>query len=770
MDFNQKQITSLARAILTSASITALIVGGVSAQETDTSEDDAAELDTVIVIGTAGGQGIDQQDASFVVTNLESDEITRFAPKSTADLLKAIPGVWVESSGGVSGANIDVRGFPGGSNAPFVTFTINGSPVYGFQSLSFLEGSTLFRVDETIRSVEGLQGGPGTVFGIGEPGLTANFNLKEGGEGSEGLAKLTVTDFGERRFDGVISGKVADDLYYMLGGYIRAGEGIRDPQFTGEEGYQLTANITKEFDNGKVNLFARTTDDTGQWILPFNTPAAGDDRGTFTQLGNATRFREIQVGTNGDTEVFDFARGRGWDGTVFGGSADFKLADWTVTDRFSYTTGRADTLGLVPAGSAVLASDVETIIGSPVLTSGQTPSGTSVVLDGSEFVQTFGHWVVEKDLKTFTNDLTLSREFSAAGEHDLAFGYFLAQTSADDWWSLGNPIALHNTQNGDTLANATPADVAAAGGDAGFTFGLAQSGDARVDAIYAHDSWQIAGTPLRFDGGVRYEWYDVDHIVDSGPGFPDGTTDQVFDVSDEEVAYTLALNYELSDQLGLYARWTDSFRWPDFDTLRSGNGTIGDIKEAQVGVKLSTDHFDVFANLFRNEIDQASNTVGSVTASSNQETRTLGVEVDAQARFGPLSGRVIGVYQDSEITNSTNPAFIGNQVLRQPEWYVRANGEYTYEGDSFDGVLYASMQYIGEDRFSDNANLQPLDAYEKIDLGAQLNLDSGLFFQVHVDNVTDSDGETEGDPRALLAVNERTIFGRSVKFSVGYGF
>ena len=58
-------------------------------------------------------------------------DIAQISPQSTADLFKSIPGVWAESSGGIAGANIDVRGLPGGGDAPFVTLAINGSPLYG---------------------------------------------------------------------------------------------------------------------------------------------------------------------------------------------------------------------------------------------------------------------------------------------------------------------------------------------------------------------------------------------------------------------------------------------------------------------------------------------------------------------------------------------------------------------------------------------------------------------------------------------------------------
>ena len=461
------------------AMIVLVPMSNIHAQASD--EDEVIE--EIITIGTAGGAGIEKRDVSFAVSFMNDADIEKFAPKSTADLLKAIPGVWVESSGGVGGANIDVRGLPGGGDAPFVTLTLNGAPLYGTESLSFFEQSTIFRVDETIASTEGLRGGPGAVFGKGEPGLTVNFNLKRGQENTEGRVKYTTSDYELQRFDGVLSGQLAEELYYMIGGYVQSSPGIRDAQFTSEEGHQFTINLTKEFDNGQISVFTRITDDHGQWYLP-QCLNCGHDDGNFSQLGNATRQREIQISAGGDTQVYDFADGRGWDGSVTGANIEFDFGDgWVFRDNVGLTTGDANTFGFVPSGTAVSAADLSAVIAGPVTTAGGSTLGIG------DFVQTYGHWVVLKDLRSFSNDISINKEFD--GGHDVTFGIYQSSFSSDDFWSLGNPVPVHNIANGDFLDSAiTPADIAAAGGDAGFMFGLASAGDARTTAFYIADSWQ----------------------------------------------------------------------------------------------------------------------------------------------------------------------------------------------------------------------------------------------------------------------------------------
>src|ERR1700710_1952341 len=86
----------------------------------------AAEMQQVVVTGSAQSNGVRKIDASYSITTATEEQIKQAAPSSTADLLKIVPGVYAESSGGNAGANIEVRGFPSGGDAPFVTVQMEG--------------------------------------------------------------------------------------------------------------------------------------------------------------------------------------------------------------------------------------------------------------------------------------------------------------------------------------------------------------------------------------------------------------------------------------------------------------------------------------------------------------------------------------------------------------------------------------------------------------------------------------------------------------------
>lgn len=752
--------SALAFAAAVAAPVWAQDEAAADAQPTD----EAAQDDVIVVIGTPGGSGLRKQDASFAITTVSADELSTAAPKSTAEVFALVPGVWAESSGGKAGANIDVRGLPGGGDAPYVTLAINGAPIYGTPSLSFFEQSSIFRADETIGSVEALRGGPNAVFGRGEPGVTLNFRLKEGRDNTEGRVKLSTSDYGLLQADGVVSGKLADNLYYMIGGYWSQSHGIRDAQFNSEHGWQLTGQLTYRFDRGKINIFTRQTDDFGQWYLPMSL-VSGNDLGTFSQLGDATRFRTLRVNAAGDTKTFDFKHGRGWKGNVSGLNLDLDVSDSvTLRDNFSYTNGSADTYGLVPDGAPVLVSALPAR-GTRAAGTASTLGGKT--LAGTDFVQNYGHWVVEKDIKSLTNDMSLAIK---TGDNELTVGYYHANFSSDDFWTLGNFTPLQNVQNGDFLAaNVTCSDLQTAGSGSGcWAYGIDATGKANVNAFYAADSLQ-ATDQLRLDVGVRREWLKLTYRLDSGPGYPDGVQDLNTTLKDAAWAYTFAANYAFTDSLGAFARYSDGFVMPHFDDVRENNLNVNGIRQLELGLKYSSPAFSMFATAFRNTNNSFESVVGGVTPATAFKTRSYGLELDGRLTLGGFNLGMLGTFQNAKVTDASDATIIGNRVHRQPEWQIRVTPSYDFRFGDWDASLYAAAALVG-DRFSDLANTVTLKSYTKVDLGLKVNSPWGLFGQIHADNLFDSHGLTEGDPRSTTAANGRPILGRSIKFSIGYDF
>jgi outer membrane receptor protein involved in Fe transport len=145
-----------------------------------------------------------------------------------------------------------------------------------------------------------------------------------------------------------------------------------------------------------------------------------------------------------------------------------------------------------------------------------------------------------------------------------------------------------------------------------------------------------------------------------------------------------------------------------------------------------------------------------------------GVELDYN--FNHQSGFSVNLnttLQETEITQS--PTNEGNESQRQPKWQVRITPSYDFELQGMYATLYGTLSAV-DDRFGNNENTVTLDGYEKVDLGLILEPMEGIKLQLAIDNLTDEQGITEGDPRNADAPNGRYIMPRTTRFSVSYAF
>lgn len=780
----------------------ALIASAAQAQTTDsqTSAEPAAE-EEIVVVGTAGG-GTRRQDAAFAVTTLSEDAIDRAAPNSTADILRAVPGVMAESSGGQNGANIFVRGYPSGGDAQFVTFQLGGVPIYPPATLSFLENSQLIRLDETVKRVEAVRGGTGSLFSSGQPGLTVNVVPRTGGSRLEAFGKVSYTDYGEIRGDAWVSGPLGENTGFMIGGYYAQGNGIRDPQFRAEKGGQITANIRHEFDNrGSVEIYARYLNDRGQWLLPIPiisnngeiSAYPGFDAGTGTLPG-----RETRVTTNIVGRTLDLANGRGADVINTGLSFDYEIADGLrLRERLSYLGGNADTVGMVPAGAPVAASAMATTLGgagSTVSTLTYANGGQAVTGGANAQVMRAGLWEVRKKITSFVSDSAFEW---TAGNNKLTGGFYYADYSSRDSWVLGNQVLLTAEPNARLL------NMTLNGGRTatlnGFTSGpgfMVEAFYKGADyAFYAVDEFQI--TPeLRIDGGVRWQR----HVVNATLRTPSGTIDRdgnpntLYDnavnvlggprqihYADSAWSWTVGANYDITSEIGVFARYSRGNSFPMFDNLREGLRLIAEVDTYEGGLKISTPMVSLYATLFHNKFDglASSRLVGNTPIAEVGGAKATGVELEGAIRpFQGFSITAAGTWLDGTYVDffSGGGAIdnTSNRVQRQPKWMWRVTPAYEVDLGGVKPAVFATLQYTG-DRFSDPENLQVLPSFYQLDAGVSVEVGERVTLAVTGNNLTNEIGLTEGNPRIIGgqgsgAILARPILGRSFRFSAALKF
>jgi hypothetical protein len=747
------------------------------AQDEASDEDSFGTIEEIIVTGTAGGAELRKFDASFAITTTSSEDIEKFSPKSTADLLKLVPGVWSESSGGVSGANVFVRGFPGGGDAPFLTVQVNGAPIFPPPTLSFLENTTLFRIDETVLRMEALRGGPNPVFSNGQPGLTTNFILREGSEDTEGLVKYTTSDYDLRRFDGYLSGELADEFYYMIGGYITSSPGIRDSGFNSDEGTQFTINLTKDLDNGSVNFFHRQTDDHGTWYLPVALNVPGIDSSS-NQIGSMNRQRSIMFANNFGDPTFptpsektvDLGDGRGWDGSMTGGSVTFDITDdWTLTDRFGFTSGDADTAGLVPDGGAV---QISALIADPlvddlaVITGPITGSVSGRAIADSEYIQRYGAWEVLKDIEGFTNDISIAKAWDTG---NVTVGFYSANASTDEFWSLGN-FKYEVVQEGGEVVTGIDCNDDPVIDSCNWNYDINATGDVTTTAIYGAGTFDLSDR-FTIDVGLRLENHEVEYAVDEGL---DGLVTLAISTDESEVSWTAAVNYLFNDEMSGFARINSGSKMPNFDDFRdnrdafaAGNDMIQEVEQFEVGFKWVTDQLALYATGFFTEVDPTFFVALAGAGGVIQTQESLGIEVDAIWDSGTdFSISLNATIQETDIKSGPNN---GNETPRQPGWQLRLTPSYEFEFGDIEGTVYGTLSAV-DDRWGEPENLNKLEGYEKIDLGVILRINDAFIVQLAADNITDESALTESDPRTITAPNGRYIMPRSFRFSIGYEF
>ncbi|WP_235199804.1 TonB-dependent receptor domain-containing protein [Sphingomonas sp. RIT328] len=754
----------------------------------------------IVVVGTAGG-GTRRQNAAYAVTTIDSALAQRLGTASTAEVLRAVPGVSTESSGGKTGANIFVRGYPSGGDAEYVTFQTEGVPFFPPPTLSFLENTQLIRIDETVQRVEAVRGGTGALFSNGQPGLTINVVQREGKQTPEGLFKLSATDFGEFRADSYVSGPIDANTTYMIGGHYAVSRGIRDAQFQAERGGQLTANIRHDFGDGSILLFGRYLDDRGQWLLPIPvvqngekiSQYAGFDAGTGTLVGRDTR-----ITVRNDGSRVDLADGRGARIGNIGGNFEYNLGSGiSVRDRASWLKGDADTTGLVPIAAPVSATAYAAAKGGTIRSLNYVTGGGAV--SPNQAVVEAGVWTVQKRLNAFVNDFALEWK---AGRNTLTGGVYYSHYTSRDRWNLGNSLLLTAEPNARrldmTLTNG--AIVTRDGFSGGSTFKV--NADYKGDDVagYAVDELQLTDR-LRLDGGIRYQHHSVDGTLENLAGaLPagglDGNVLTLYDNGDARLngtfrtiryrgdawSWTGGANYDLTRQVGVFVRYSRGNSFPFFDNLRDGIDVAPRVDSYEGGLKVTTGIANLYATVFHNRFEGLATTVitSGAPIASIGGAKATGVELEGQVR--PFAGFSIGgsaTYLDAKyrdfFTDGGATDLTGNRVQRQAKWQWRVTPAYDVRlGGEAKAGAFATIGYVG-DRFSDVQNQQLLPHYYKLDAGLTLDLNRQVQFQVLGDNLTNAIGLTEGNPRTIGTqgsgvILARPIVGRSVRFAAAFHF
>ena len=574
-------------------------------------------LETVVVTATA--TQVRKLDASYNIVSASMQQIAMANPASTAEIYKLSPGVWPEASGGPTGVNIDVAGFPnGGGDSPYFTTMIEGTPLYGSPFLSFMDNSSLMRMDDTVERVEIVQGGTAAIFGPGQPGATANFILRTGGDQPKGSIGVTYGSEGLYRTDLFDSGKLTDGWYGSIGGYYEESAGIRPPQWPDVIGGQLTATLKHDLDHGSIMFWARTLHEHDQWVADFPYTVVNGSIHTypgFDQLNstyNSNRLENFQVPDPACNcfENDNIAAGRGADLNYFGSQLRETLGNgFSISNFFIFDGGSVPTHALINNGNPeplgvfiglTPPNSQQSGVGIQTLPAPLTPADITATYDNGQPVSMAQSvlsqqvWYVQKKIVSAIDEFRVNKEMGFG--NTLTFGVYLARYAMNDNWSLGSNVLITNQPNasaiiltgnagGNTYQVSSPQGIVSANGG----YQILQNGRATNIAPYISDSWKIGR--LLLDAGVRVEHINLSQATTNLSPVQMGTA---FDLWDNAVelpngtwstghenntipTFSVGANYEFSDHMSAYVRINNGVLLDNFDSVRCNvyNGSNG---------------------------------------------------------------------------------------------------------------------------------------------------------------------------------------------------
>lgn len=224
-------------------------------------------LDEVIVTGVFDKRT--KMESSVAISTMNARQISQLAPTSAADLLRNIPGVYVNNARGEIANTVYSRGISANSidNASgyyYVSMQEDGLPV---MNVNYGTDNYL-RADITTERLEAVRGGTASILGANAPGGIFNYVSKTGGRIFQGevRAKIGLEGNGKNpyyRADANLGGPLNKDgsLTYNVGGFYRQSDGARYPGYPSNNGGQVKGNILKNYATGSLKIFVKLLDD-----------------------------------------------------------------------------------------------------------------------------------------------------------------------------------------------------------------------------------------------------------------------------------------------------------------------------------------------------------------------------------------------------------------------------------------------------------------------------------------------------------------------------
>jgi len=756
-------ITRMAAAV----SLAMLHMNGAFAQQAPAPAD-GLSMERVIVTGTAGGSS--KMKSSVSISTMESDVIMQAAPTSAADVLRSIPGVRSESSGGEGNANMTVRGLPiSAGGARYVQIQEDGLPVLQSGDVAFITPDAYVRIDGALSRLEVVRGGSASTLGTNAPGGIINFITKTGEDkgGSIGLTKGLGYDSTRMDFD--FGGPISDKTRFFIGGFYRSGEGVRNTGVNSEQGGQLRGNITHELDNGFIRLSFKHLDDKTPTALPVPVQRNGQQISTIDGIDPRTVsfyspywVRDVSLDKNNNQVSNSVNDGMTVKSDTVGLEAQFKLGDgYTLSENFRKSNNTGRFIGVYAANAGT--------VGNYTVATGPN---TGRAYNGRAFSAVVFNTSID-DAGSAMSDTKLAKTFQIDNSTKLTAtaGLYTSVQNLGLTWNF-NEYLMQATGDKPALlrtASNTPGLVGPAFGNC-----CSRAIDMQYRFTSPYLNLGIENGPLNIDAGVRHDRQkasgtaNIATIVNGSLSYNPATT-QFVDYRLNHNSYSVGANYKVTSSLAFFARVSDGIAFNAdrilFGTPLDGSApiNINTVKQIEGGVKWRSGPLSTFATLFQAKTKESNYEATTQTTTANSYD-AKGVELEAAYRIGAFKVNGGLTLTDAKIvaTAPGGEAVIGNSPKRQARAVYQIAPTYAI-GDALVGV-----SVIGTGKsWADDQHTIVMPAYNVVNGFVNYQISAATALTLSGNNLFNKIGytEVEGDGHAA-----RSITGRSVKVTVKYAF
>lgn len=770
--------------------------------------EDATALEDVVVTGVGNPQK--KIESSVAISTISASVIEARAPLNSSDAIKAIPGVFVASSGGDGPGNVRVRGLPNAGGYIFFGVMEDGLPVLptGFNSTPSVD--QYFKVDLTVKDIEAIRGGSAPIVLANTAGAVMNILSYTGAQKPYGKVKFTsgLTQ-GLYRLDANQGGQLSPKIMYNIGGFYRTDKGIKPAAFQANQGGQLKANLTYDFSSkGYIRVYGKYLNDVTSWLLP-GIYSYGDERrgesianydlykqtlipatyqfdltlpeGTVRRLDMSDGYH-TKLGYGG--LLFNYATGNGW--------------NFRNNFRYQYTTFRNTNLQLT------------------AITPFSATRNYYYADNGTQLNGPTGFYATQQVAQLSRTDnqiidyLNVTKEL---GKHSLTLGGGLYRYNVTNHEAVTGVI---NTEIANQprllLVGSATAPVITAGANTTIGGHTLYDGATNIFSAYASDQFNLT-EKLRIDAGARVDRFDLSGnkamyagtstATTGGKGFTVGSLTPYSDNSTYWSA-SLAANYRLKDNLAFFARATrtyNAFLISDFIPVdfNANNLKNREVKTGEVGIKFGQGSFSLFSSVAYTTgtnlplgvgVPNAAGAIVNISAFASSKSFSFETEASLLVAKG-LNLRLTTTLQnptftDYKVTIPTTARpdiagqtvdWSGNRPQTTPNVNLQLQGNYDYKHIG----LYATGVYLGS-FYTTSAQNYKLPGYTEITAGVVGHLLADrVELRVWANNLLDTRALTEGnvrgeqflDPSTLTQgkyMIGRTILPRSFWTSLSYAF